>query len=91
MLVYNLYIGGYMIYTTIQVTVGTRERLAKLKSCVRGTYDELLSTLLDFVPSGDDEGEYTDEFKASLIRSLSDIKHGRTYSMDEVRERLGIA
>lgn len=80
-----------MIYTTIQVSVGTRERLAKLKSCVKGTYDELLSALLDFVPSGDDEGEYTDEFKASMIRSLLDIKHGRTYSVRDVRKRLGIA
>lgn len=80
-----------MIYTTIQVSVNTRERLARLKSCMKGTYDELLSTLLDFVPSGDDEGEYTSEFRASMIRSLADIKHGRTYSINEVRERLGIA
>ena len=79
-----------MIYTTIQVSVETRERLAKLKSCVKGTYDELLSTLLDFVPSGDDEGEYTNEFKASMIRSLVDVKSGRTYSMDDVKKRLGI-
>ncbi len=79
-----------MSYTTIQITEDTRLRLAKLKSSVRSTYDELLTALLDLVPSGDDEGEYTEEFKASLLRSLADIRHGRVYSSEEVRKRLGI-
>ena len=86
---YNKYISDYMAYTTIQISKETRERLAKLKAS-RETYDELLSVLLDLVPSGDDEGEYTDEFRASLLRSLTDIKHGRTYSTKEVRRNLGI-
>lgn len=42
------------------------------------------------VPSGDDEGEYSEEFKASLLRSLSDVKHGRTYTFKEVEDALGI-
>lgn len=79
-----------MNYTTIQISQKTRERLVRLKTYTRGTYDELLNTLLDFAPSGDDEGEYTEEFKASMIRSLADIKHGRIYSMQEVKDRLGI-
>jgi hypothetical protein len=79
-----------MPYTTIQITENTRLRLAKLKSSVRSTYDELLTALLDLVPSRDDEGEYTEEFKASLLRSLADIKHGRIHSPGEVRKRLGI-
>jgi len=79
-----------MSHTTIQITDQTRERLARLKTYVRGTYDEILNSLLDLVPSGDDEGEYTDEFKASILRSLGDIKHGRTYSAEDVRKRLGI-
>jgi len=80
----------YMSYTTIQIDSETRDRLTKLKAYARGTYDELLNALLDLVPSGDDEGEYTDEFRASLFRGLIDIKHGRTYSADEVRKRLGL-
>ena len=79
-----------MPYTTIQITEETREKLAKLKTCVRGTYDEVLNALLELVPSGDEEGEYTEEFKASLIRSLADIKHGRVHSITDVRKKLGI-
>lgn len=42
------------------------------------------------IPSKDDEGEYTDEFKLSLIRSLSDIKNRRIFPMEEVKKQLGI-
>lgn len=79
-----------MTYTSIQISPETRERLAALKSHDRETYDELLRELMDLIPSGDDEGKYTDEFRASLLRSLSDIKHGRTYSVEEVKKQLGI-
>jgi len=71
-----------MAYTTIQITKETRKKLARLKTSLRSTYDELLNSLLDLVPHGDDEGEYTEDFKASLLRSLSDIKHGRVYMYD---------
>lgn len=43
--------------------------------------------LLGLIPSGDDEGEYTDEFRASLLRGLIDIKHGRIFSGKEVKFR----
>jgi len=79
-----------MNYTTIQIDINTRKKLNKLKGVLRLTYDELLNNLIDLVPSGDDEGEYTDEFKVSLIRGLSDIKHGRTSTIEEVKEELGI-
>lgn len=77
-------------YTSIQIAPQTRDRLAALKDSERETYDELLNALLDLIPRGDDEGEYTEEFRASLLRSLSDIKHGRTRSMNEVKKQLGI-
>ena len=79
-----------MSYTTIQITEETREKLAKLKASERETYDELIQVLLDIVPSADDEGKYTEEFKASLIRALGDIKRGRVHSMQEVRKTLGV-
>jgi hypothetical protein len=87
---YNYQIGDYIPYTTIQISRETRDKLAKLKEYVRGSYDEVLSALMNLVPTGDDEGEYTDEFRASLLRSLADIRHGRVYSTDEVRKRLGL-
>ncbi|MFH1520967.1 MAG: hypothetical protein ABID61_04945 [Candidatus Micrarchaeota archaeon] len=79
-----------MVHTTIQINQNTRTRLAKLKEYLHGNYDDLLNALLDLVPSGDDEGQYTDEFKASLFRGLLDIKYGRTYSSEEVKKKLGL-
>jgi len=79
-----------MSYTTIQINVNTRKRMNNLKDTLRQTYDEILNTLMDLVPSGDDEGKYSDEFKASMLRGMSDIKHGRTRSLDEVKQTLGI-
>lgn len=79
-----------MTYTTIQINVNTRKRINNLKNTLRQTYDEILNSLLDLVPGGDDEGKYTDEFKASIIRGLTDIKHGRTRSVEEVKQTLGI-
>jgi len=40
------------------------------------------------VPKGDDEGEYTEGFRRSLKRSLSDMEHGRYYSLQEVKDSL---
>ena len=79
-----------MDYTTIQVGKRTRARLMKMRFHPRQTYDELLNGLMDLVPKGDDEGEYTDAFRASLLRGLIDIRQGRTRSSAEVRKRLGI-
>lgn len=79
-----------MSYTTIQISVETRERLAKLKTYERETYDEILNALIGLLPSGDDEGEYTEEFKESMMRALVDIKHGRVHSIQDVRKKLGL-
>lgn len=79
-----------MSYTTIQIDIHTRTELNKLRNALNQTYDQVLLTLLDIVPQGDDEGKYTDEFKASLIRGMTDIKHGRTSSMAEIKDKLGI-
>lgn len=79
-----------MPHTTIQITHNTRSRLAKLKEHTNANYDELLNALLDLVPSGDDEGKYSEDFKASLFRGLLDIKYGRTYSSQDVRKALGL-
>lgn len=39
----------------------------------------------------DDEGEYTDKFRASLLRGLTDIILGKVHSDKEVRKKLGIS
>jgi hypothetical protein len=86
---YNQYIVDYMGYTTIQISKETRERIAQLR-IGRETYDDLLNALLDLIPSGDDEGAYTPEFRASLLRGLLDIRSGRTFSLSQAKNILGI-
>lgn len=79
-----------MSYTTIQVTKTTREKLNKLRPYKRATYDDIIGTLMELIPEGDDEGAYTDEFRVSLLRGLLDIKSGRTYAGSEVMKKLAL-
>lgn len=79
-----------MNYTTIQISRTTREKLNKLRAYKRATYDEILNALMSLIPEGDEEGKYTEEFRASLLRSLLDVNNKKTYSPAEVKERLGI-
>ncbi len=78
------------MYTTIQINKVTREKLNKLRMYKRATYDEIIGALTDLIPEGDEEGKYTAEFRASLLRGLLDIKHGRTYTAEEVKKRIGV-
>lgn len=74
--------------TTIQLDSRTRDRLARLKG--KDTYDELLNKLLSLVPDGDDEGQYTDEFRVGLLQAHLDVMQGRLVPHDEVRRRFGL-
>lgn len=75
-----------MAYATIRIKPETREKLAKLKG--RETYDELLNKLLRLVPSGDDEGEYTDEFRMSLLNAKLDLIDGRVVTIEKAADAL---
>jgi hypothetical protein len=79
-----------MAVTTIQINSTTREKLAKLKSSSRETYDELINKLLALVPEGDEEGTYTHAFRLGLLQARLDIKEGRVLSHDELKRRLGL-
>jgi hypothetical protein len=76
--------------TTIQLSPATRARLAALKQSPRETYDEVLSKLLDLVPSGDSEGRYTAAFRTGLLNARLDIRGGRMVGHDELKRRLGL-
>lgn len=41
---------------------------------------------MDMIPEGDDEGKYKPEFRASLLRSLYDLKRGRGYPLEQVEK-----
>ncbi len=79
-----------MTYTTIQISKTTREKLGKLRVYKKATYDEIIGALVDLIPKGDEEGEYAEEFRASLLRSLIDIRSSRTYTSAEVKRRIGV-
>lgn len=79
-----------MATTTIQLSKETRERLARLKSNPRETYDELLNKLLALIPEGDEEGRYTQAFHVGLLNARLDIKAGRLTPHGDVRKRLGL-
>ena len=88
---YTLVIQGiYMDYTTIQISRSTREKLNGLRAYKRMTYDELLNALMSLIPEGDDEGVYTEDFRASLLRGLLDVKEKKTHTAEEVKKQLGI-
>ena len=79
-----------MDYTTIQISRSTREKLNGLRAYKRLTYDELLNALMSLVPEGDDEGVYTEDFRASLLKGLLDLKEKKTHTTEEVKKQLGI-
>ncbi|MFH1285989.1 MAG: hypothetical protein ABIH99_05405 [Candidatus Micrarchaeota archaeon] len=79
-----------MSHTTIRVSGETLQKLAAMREYARETYDEVINKLLDLVPSGDDEGEYTEEFKASWMRAHEDLKKGRIISHAELKKKLGV-
>lgn len=76
--------------TTIQLSPTTRDRLSRLKSNPRETYDELLNKLLALIPEGDDEGRYTEEFRIGLLNARIDIREGRLVSHEQVKKQLGL-
>lgn len=79
-----------MTYTTIQIKSSTRKKLADLKAYGKESYDELINSLIGMIPAGDDEGKYTREFRASILRGLLDIQKGSVSSEDDVRKELGL-
>ena len=72
--------------TTIQLRSETRDRLARLKSTSRETYNEVLNKLLALVPEGDEEGLYTQSFRASLLSARLDFKEGRLVDHERVKK-----
>jgi predicted transcriptional regulator len=79
-----------MATTTIQIDMSTREKLTHLKMNSRETYDEVLNRLITLIPSGDEEGEYTDAFRIGLLMAKCDVQAGRLVDHSEVKKRLGL-
>ncbi|MGC8515326.1 MAG: hypothetical protein ACP5OC_04225 [Thermoplasmata archaeon] len=76
--------------STIHISNATKLRLEVLKEASNMTYDKLIRALLSLIPEGDDEGKYTDEFKASFLESSLDVAEGRVISLDELKRSLAL-
>ena len=79
-----------MVTTSIQIESATREKLARLKSTPRETYDELLNKFISMIPEGDEEGQFTDTFRIGLLNARLDIRTGRTIDHNLLKQRFGI-
>lgn len=79
-----------MGYTSIQIMPQTRKRLSRLKEDGRQTYDSVLNRLMALIPSEDDEGEYSDEFRIGLLNAKLQIRRGETVPSDEAKKALGL-
>ena len=77
-------------YTSIQILPETRTMLSGLKESTRETYDDLIRKLIGLVPKGDEEGDYNDKFRFSLLNAKIDVMENRTYSLSEINKTLGL-
>ena len=77
-------------YTSIQIYPETRQLLAKLKANKNETYDEVIRKLIELIPKGDEEGEYTEEFRIGLLNARLNLKHGKKMGLSKAKEKLGV-
>lgn len=68
----------------------TRKKIAGLKESNRETYDQVLEKLLALIPNEDDEGIFSDSFKAGMLNAKVEIRTGKTISHKKLKEQLGL-
>ena|GEM_PF-2789628 len=76
-----------MAKSLIQIDISTRERLRRLKINNKETYDEILNKLLSLVPSGDEEGTYTDTFRSGLLLAKYEVMTGRLVDHSKINHK----
>ena len=76
----------FLASTTVRLETSTKRGLESLKEHKRESFDEVISKLLALVPEGDEEGKYSDEFRAGLF----DAKHGEYVSLGRLKKDLGL-
>jgi len=70
--------------TTIQASSELVERLRAMKLHEKESYEELIWDLIE------DRMEFSEETKKNIAQSEKEIKEGKTVSLEEVKERLGL-
>ena len=72
--------------TTIQISMGTLERLKTIKNFERQSYDEAINNLIDNC----DEESLSEKEISEIQKGLEDIKKGRVFPIGSVAKELGI-
>ncbi|MBU2522827.1 MAG: hypothetical protein KKE23_00870 [Nanoarchaeota archaeon] len=72
--------------TTIQISLGTLERLKSIKNLERQSYDEVLNNLIDSC----EEEVLSDNEINEVQKGLEDIKKGKVYPIESIAKELGI-
>ena len=68
----------------------TKGKLASLKEYERENFEEVINKLLVLIPNGDDEGKYTDEFRAGLLEALYEARSGKLIPFEKVKKEIGL-
>lgn len=77
-----------MATTTIQLSTETKKKLEALKGHEREPFEEVISKLLALIPERDEEGKYSDEFRAGLLEALADSRKGNVYTLEQLKREL---
>ncbi|MFH1325340.1 MAG: hypothetical protein ABIH49_01040 [archaeon] len=72
--------------TTIQVDIGTLERLKALKQFERQSYSELLNNLIDNI----EEETLSEEEIRDIKIALEEVRKGKIYPIEDVARELGV-
>jgi predicted transcriptional regulator len=72
--------------TTVKITPAVKKRLDKLRRFPKESYNEVISRL---TLEAEEEG-ITKEDISDIEEALEDIKAGRVYSTDQLKEKLGL-
>ncbi len=79
-----------MASTTIRLNSSTKTELEALKEHRRESFDDVIGKLIALVPEGDDEGKYSDDFRAGLLEALFESKQGKHIPLERVKKELGL-
>ena len=80
----------FLSSTTIRLETSTKKGLESLKEHRRETFDDVIEKLLALVPEGDEEGKYSDEFRAGLLEAHFDAKQGKYVSLNKLKKDIGL-
>jgi phage-related protein len=73
--------------TTIQIQSTTKEKLESVKTHPRETYDEVVNRLLDMAC---DQEPLSEETLKKIEEGVREIREGKTRTLEEIAEEMGI-